>query len=70
MVSWKALPASRIVQPHKASKKEIESLCQLVVRDLADADIEGLSAYRCFAIPYNAVLQRSKMEIACANYRV
>jgi hypothetical protein len=58
------------VQPHKISKKEIESLRQLVARDLTDAAIEGLSADRCFATAYNAVLQLSKMAIACDGYRV
>ena len=33
-MSWKGLLASRAVQPHKTSKKEIESLRQLVARYL------------------------------------
>jgi hypothetical protein len=45
-------------------------LRQLVARDLTDAAIEGLSADRCFATAHNAVLQLSKMAIACAGYRV
>lgn len=69
-MSWKALLASRIVEPHKTSKKEIESLRHLVARDLTDAAIEELSADRRFATSYNAVLQLSKMAIACAGYRV
>jgi hypothetical protein len=58
------------VQPHKTSVKEIESIRRLVIRDLADAAIEGLSADRRFATTYNAVLQLSKIAIACAGYRV
>lgn len=69
-MSWKALLASRTVQQHKTSVKEIEGLRQLVTRDLADAAIEELSADRRFATAYNAVLQLSKMAIACAGYRV
>jgi uncharacterized protein (UPF0332 family) len=69
-MSWKALLASRTVQPHKTSVKEIEGLRQLVTRDLADASIEELSADRRFATAYNAVLQLSKMAIVCAGYRV
>ena len=69
-MSWKALLASRIVQQHKTSAKEIEGLRQLVTRDLADAAIKELSADRRFATAYNAVLQLSKMAIACASYRV
>jgi uncharacterized protein (UPF0332 family) len=40
------------------------------MRDLTDAAIEGLSTVRCFATAYNAVLQLSKIAIACAGYRV
>lgn len=69
-MSWKALLASRAVQSHKTSVKEIESIRQLITRDLADAAIEELSADRRFATAYNAVLQLSKMAIACAGYRV
>lgn len=69
-MSWKALLASRTVRPHKTSAKEVEGLRQIVARDLADAAIEGLSADRRFATAYNAVLQLSKMAIACVGYRV
>jgi uncharacterized protein (UPF0332 family) len=58
------------VQPHKTSVKEIESIRQIVNRDLADAAIAELSADRRFATAYNAVLQLSKMAIACAGYRI
>lgn len=43
---------------------------ELVKRDLSDAGIEGLSDDRRFATAYNAVLQLSKMAIACAGYRI
>ena len=43
---------------------------ELVNRDLKDAEIEGLSDDRRFATAYNAVLQLSKMAIACSGYRV
>lgn len=69
-MSWKALLASRAVQSHKTSVKEIENIRQLVNRDLADTAIEELSADRRFATAYNAVLQLSKMAVACAGYRV
>ncbi len=42
----------------------------MVDRDLKDAAIESLSDDRRFATAYNAVLQLSKMAIACAGYRV
>lgn len=68
--NWKDLLANRTVQKHNTSKQEIESLRELVKRDLKDADIEELSPDRRFATAYNAVLQLSKMAIACAGYRV
>jgi len=45
-------------------------LRELVTRDLKDSEIEGLSDDRRFATAYNAVLQLSKMAIACSGYRV
>jgi hypothetical protein len=42
----------------------------LVGRDLADAQVPGLSADRRFATAYNAALQTANMAIACAGYRV
>jgi SAV_6107-like HEPN len=42
----------------------------LVARDLADAQVPGLSADRRFATAYNAALQAAHMAIACAGYRV
>ena len=48
----------------------IENLRELVNRDLKDAEIDGLSDDRRFATAYNAVLQLSKMAIACSGYRV
>jgi hypothetical protein len=38
----------------------------LVARDLADAQVPGLSADRRFATTYNAVLQAANMAISCA----
>jgi hypothetical protein len=69
-MSWKALLAARSVQAHKTSVKEISALRKLVARDMADAGLTELSADRRFATAYNAVLQLSKMAIACSGYRV
>jgi len=41
-----------------------------VERDLKDAKLDQLSADRRFATAYNAVLQLTKMVIACEGYRV
>jgi hypothetical protein len=45
-------------------------LRKLIARDIADAKVPGLSADRTFATAYNAVLQLSKIVLACAGYRV
>lgn len=62
--------ANGSVNTHTTSRQEIENLRDLVNRDLKDAEIEGLSDDRRFATAYNAVLQLSKMAIACSGYRV
>ncbi|MGH9471095.1 MAG: hypothetical protein ACRD1N_12235 [Terriglobia bacterium] len=49
---------------------EVADLRKLIARDMADASVPGLSADRTFATAYNAVLQLSKMALACASYRV
>lgn len=64
------LLASHQAQRHRTSRQEIEGLRSLVVRDFDDASLVELSADRRFAIAYNAVLQLSKMAIACAGYRI
>src|SRR4051794_27433886 len=69
-MSWQNLLANGSVQTHTTSRQEIENLRELVNRDLKDAEIVGLSDDRRFATAYNAVLQLSKMAIACSGYRV
>lgn len=62
--------ASHDVQRHRTSKRELDELRAVIQRDLADAQIAGLSADRRFATAYNAALQTATMAIACAGYRV
>ena len=62
--------ANGSVNTHTTSRQEIENLRELVNRDLKDAEIDELSDDRRFATAYNAVLQLSKMAIACSGYRV
>lgn len=69
-MTWARLLASRDVQRHKTSKKELDDIRALIARDLADAAIAGLSADRRFATAYNAALQTANLAIACAGYRV
>ena len=69
-MTWTKLLASRDVQRHRTSKKELDDIRALVARDLADASVAGLSADRRFATAYNAALLTAHMAIACAGYRV
>jgi hypothetical protein len=69
-VTWTKLLASRDVQRHRTSKKELDDIRALIARDLADAGVTALSADRRFATAYNAALLAAHMVIACAGYRV
>lgn len=69
-MSWTGLLANGTVKNHTTDRREIESLRELIERDLKDADLKGLSADRKFATAYNAALQLCKMAIACAGYRL
>ena len=69
-MTWKKLLAEHRVYAHRTSRKELDALRALIQRDLADANIKGLSDDRRFATAYNAVLQIAKMAIACAGYRL
>jgi hypothetical protein len=69
-VSLRELLASKRLDRHRTSPDEIDSLRRLIARDLHDASVPGLSSDRAFATAYNAVLQLSKMALACAGYRV
>ncbi|MBI3818968.1 MAG: hypothetical protein HY286_09790 [Planctomycetes bacterium] len=69
-MSWQKLLTSNRVEPHITSKAEIDSLRQMVERDLADADIKQLSDDRRFIIAYSAALTLAKITIACAGYRI
>jgi uncharacterized protein (UPF0332 family) len=62
--------ASRNVQKHRTSKKELDDIRALIARDLADAGVTALSADRRFATAYNAALLTAHMVIACSGYRV
>jgi hypothetical protein len=69
-VTWTNLLANKEAQKHKTSKKELDNVRALIVRDLADAGIAGLSADRRFATAYNAALQAANVAIACAGCRI
>lgn len=54
---------------HKTSKKEIDQLLAVFERDLADAQVEALSADRRFTTAYNAALMISIAALAASGYR-
>src|SRR5215469_9338400 len=69
-MSWKSLQAQGRVRAHKASKRELDELRAVIVRDLEDAAIQELSDDRRFATAYNAALQSAKMAILCAGFQL
>jgi len=69
-MSWKELLAESKVHAHKTSRKELDDLRAVIVRDLEDAAIQELSDDRRFATAYTAALQMAKMSIACAGFRL
>ena len=48
-MTWTSLLANKDAQKHKTSKKELDNMGALIARDLADANLAGLSAVRRFA---------------------
>jgi hypothetical protein len=54
---------------HKSSSREIADLLRAVDRDLADAQIQDLSADRRFAIAYSAALLSATAALAASGYR-
>jgi hypothetical protein len=69
-VSLQALLASKRLDRHLTSPNELAGLRKLIARDIADAGVAGISPDRTFATAYNAVLQLSKLALACAGYRI
>lgn len=69
-MSLAALLATKRLERHRTSSNELAGLRRLIARDMAGAAVPGLSADRTFATAYNAVLQLSKVALACAGYRV
>jgi len=66
-MNWQDLLAEGWVERHQTSRRELDDLHRVIARDLADAEVPGLSADRRFATAYNAALQSTKMVIACCG---
>lgn len=69
-MTWQDLLNAQRVRAHKTGPEEIHNLRAVVERDLKDAKLGALSDDRRFATAYNAVLQLTKIVIACEGYRV
>lgn len=54
---------------HKTSPEEIRELLGIVERDLADAELDALSADWKLNIAYNAALQAATAALAACGYR-
>lgn len=55
--------------PHKTSPEEISDLLSLVIRDLSDCQLPGLSPDWRLNIAYNAALQAATAALAASGYR-
>jgi len=69
-MTWQELLNEGRIEKHTTSPAELDELRAVVARDLADAEVDRLSADRRFATAYNAALQSAKMVIACSGYRI
>ena len=69
-MTWLDLLNAQRVRAHRTSPREIHDLREVVERDLKDARLDVLSDDRRFATAYNAVLQLTKIVIACEGYKV
>ena len=67
-MTWLDLLNAQRVRAHRTSPQEIHDLREVVERDLKDARLDVLSDDRRFATAYNAVLQLTKIVIACEGY--
>jgi hypothetical protein len=68
-VSLQSWLESGQLRAHKTSKREITELLKAVNRDLADSQLQGLSADRRFATAYSAALLVATLALAASGYR-
>jgi hypothetical protein len=66
LAEWLETSRARL---HKTSEHEIASLLKAANRDLADAQLTGLSADRKFTTAYSAALLASTAALAASGYR-
>jgi hypothetical protein len=68
-VSLQSWQESGQLRAHKTSKAEIAELLKAIDRDLADSQLQGLSADRRFATAYSAALLVATLALAASGYR-
>jgi hypothetical protein len=68
-VSLQSWLESGQLRAHKTSSSEIAELLKAADRDLADAQLQGLSADRRFATAYSAALLVATIALAASGYR-
>ena len=68
-VSLQSWLESGQLRAHKTNKREIAELLKAVDRDLADSQLQGLSADRRFATAYGAALLVATLALAASGYR-
>jgi hypothetical protein len=69
-MTWQTQLKEGNVQPHIATRREIEDLRSVVQRNLADASLQRLSADNRLGLAYEAALVACKMVIHASGYRV
>ncbi len=69
-MTWARLLAENKIKTHTTTLTEINSLRQVIDRDLADAALPGLSSDRSFATAYNAALQLATATVLCSGFRI
>ena len=68
-MSFERLQAQGRLRPHRTSQSEIRQLLRLADRDIADAQVKGLSPDRRFLIAYDAALALATIPLHCSGYQ-
>ncbi len=68
-MNFERLQAQGRLRPHRTSQSEIHQLLRLANRDLADAQVKGLSSDRRFLIAYEAILALATIALYCSGYK-
>lgn len=67
-MNFEILRAEGRLRPHRTSPSEIADLLRVAERDIADAQLAGLSSDRCFLIAYDAALSPATIPLYSFGY--